>query len=165
MSRSNRYSMSKPVNKEEFWKQRLDEAERLEDSVYVTVDGDWNNINRAHEEILKPYINKKVLDAGCGYGRWSEFFPNYTGVDFSPDFIGVAKQLYPDKEFIQAQIEELPFKDKEFDLAFCVSVKVMIEANLGGEAWQKMEKELRRVAKEVILLEYTNPKEYEQIGD
>lgn len=155
--------MSRPVNKTSFWKERLDSSERIQDSVYVTVDGDWNRINRAHEEVLKPYVNKKVLDAGCGYGRWSEFFSDYVGVDFSPDFISKAKELYPDKKFMQESLDKLPFEDKEFDMAFCVSVKGMIVANLGEEVWQSMEKELKRVAKHLIFLEYTNPQEYEEI--
>ena len=153
--------MSKPVNKEEFWKYRLDESERIQDSVYLTSDVDWNHINRSHEEILKPFVDKKVLDAGCGYGRWSEFFSNYIGVDLSPDFIEKAKELYPDKEFLVGKLEKLPFKDNEFDLAFCVSVKVMIKNNLGEEVWNPIHKELKRVAKDVIYLEYTNPTEYE----
>ncbi len=157
--------MKKPVNKEEFWKWRLDEAKssRLYYSVYLTSDQDWESIEKAHREILAPYKDKKVLDAGCGYGRSSEWFTNYQGVDLSPDFISKAKELYPDKDFMVGRLENLPFKDDEFDVAFCISIKEMIVGNLGQDAWDKMEKELRRVAKEVLLLEYTNPENYEKL--
>jgi len=156
--------MSKPVNKESFWKQRLEQSNRIQDSVYVTSDMDWHLINRWHEDVLKPFFNKKVLDAGCGYGRWSEFFTDYIGVDLSPDFIDKAKELYTDKKFKVGKLESLPYKDNEFDLAFCVSVKVMIKNNLGEEVWNPIEAELKRVAKEVIFLEYSNPNEYEKIN-
>jgi len=155
--------MSKPVNTIEFWRERL-KAEHLPDSVYVTNGSDWRFIDSSHEKILSPYVDKKVLDAGCGYGRWASFFRDYTGIDFSPDFIDKAKELHRDKTFIQADLNKLPFKDKEFDMAFCVSVKVMIVNNLGEEVWKPMEEELKRVAKKVILLEYTNPQDYEEIN-
>jgi ubiquinone/menaquinone biosynthesis C-methylase UbiE len=157
--------MSKPVNKLEFWKERIETAQQEHFSVYVTSPSDWLRINTAHKKIFQKEVpqDAKVLDAGCGYGRWSVFFNNYTGVDFSPDFIAKAKEKYPDKTFLQANLKALPFGDKEFDVAFCVSIKKMIEDNLGTEEWAEMEKELRRVAKKVLLLEYEDPEPYEAL--
>lgn len=158
--------MSLPVNKEGFWKARLKEAEKhnvIHYSVYLTNHNDWKKIADAHKKILEPYKDKKVLDAGCGYGRSSEWFNDYIGVDLSPDLIEKAKELYPDGDFRVGRLEELPFKDNEFDLAFCVSVKAMVIGQLGEEKWIPIEKELKRVAKKVILLEYTNPEKYEEI--
>lgn len=153
----------KPVNKLSFWKHRIDNAPKPRYSVYISSDEDWNRLNKAHKEILTPYREKKVLDAGCGYGRWASFFENYTGVDFSPDFIAQAEEMYPNKQFIQADLKDLPLEDNEFDMAFCVSIKEMIIGNLGGAEWEKMERELKRVAKEVLILEYTEPEKYEII--
>jgi ubiquinone/menaquinone biosynthesis C-methylase UbiE len=155
--------MSKPVNKEDFWKWRLNEAPELRHSVYLTNEQDWKHINDTHEELLRPFKDKRVLDAGCGYGRWSDFFGNYTGIDFSPDFIDKAKELYPHKSFVKANLKDLPYGDNEFDMAFCVSVKEMIVGNLGTAEWELMFNELQRVAKKVLLLEYTNPEQYEEI--
>jgi hypothetical protein len=42
-------------------------------------------------------------------------------------------------------------------------MKRMIVANLGWGTWGKIEEELRRVAKNVIIFEYSNPYEYEII--
>ena len=148
--------MSKPVDQIDFWKERIDTAAKDYFTVYVTSEGDWKRINEAHGEHFK-MMSGKILDAGCGYGRNSVFFEDYTGVDFSPDFIEKAKKMFPGKNFIQANLKELPFKDKEFDWAFCVSIKAMIVNNLGEEEWVKMEKELLRVSKNVLLLEYENP--------
>jgi ubiquinone/menaquinone biosynthesis C-methylase UbiE len=155
--------MSKPVDKIGFWKHRIDTAQSEHYSVYVIHEQGWKRINDIHNEIFDGLIKKddKVLDAGCGYGRWADKFDNYVGVDFSPDFIERAKKKYPNKEFIVAKLEELPFKDKEFDWAFCVSIKKMIVDNMGEEAWQKMEDELKRVAKKVLILEYEDPRPYE----
>jgi len=153
--------MGKPVDKIEFWKERLGYPE-IRYSVYLTNKDDWDLINKTHKEILKE-LRGKVLDAGCGYGRASEWIEDYTGIDFSPDFIEKAKELYPDKDFRIADLKDLPFKDKEFDWAFCISVKKMIQANLGEDIWDIMEKELKRVAKKVLILEYSEPDKHEII--
>jgi len=152
--------MSKPIDKLEFWKERIKNAPKDHFSVYITSESDWKRINEAHQEHFKK-IKGRVLDAGCGYGRNSIYFEDYVGVDFSPDFIELAKEKFPDKEFMVANLKSLPFKDKEFDWAFCVSIKAMVKNNLGEEEWLKMEKELKRVAKQVMILEYENPEPIE----
>lgn len=157
--------MSKPIDKLEFWKQRIDTAVKPHYSVYVIHEQGWNRINTAHKELIEQHIPKdaKVLDAGCAYGRSSVFFNDYTGVDFSPDFIAKAKEQYPDKEFIVANLKELPFEDNTFDWAITISIKRMVIDNLGEEEWQKMEKEIKRVAKKLLVLEYEDPTIYEVI--
>lgn len=158
--------MAKAVDKEEFWKERIERAKKSKEhySVYITDENDWKRLNKDHEETFKREIKQgdRVLDAGSGYGRSSVYFDNYVGVDFSPDFVELAQEKYPDKEFWVADLKDLPFKDQEFDVAFCVSVKEMIIANLGNEAWEKMEKELKRVSKKLLILEYTDSHEYER---
>lgn len=150
--------MSKPVDKIEFWKQRIDTAVSEHYAVYVANEPLWNRINQVHEKIIKQLINDtdKVLDAGCAYGRSSIFFnkEQYTGIDFSPDFIEIAKKKYPDKDFRVMNLKNIYLPDQKFDWAFCISMKKMIVDNCGEEEWAKMEKELKRVAKKVLILEY-----------
>lgn len=157
--------LNKPIDKEEFWKERIDNAARDYYSVYVTSEVDWKHIFKNHKEIIEKHIPQgaKVLDAGCAFGRMSMLFDNYTGTDFSPDFIREANKKYAGKRFVQANLKALPFGDGEFDWAFCVSIKKMVIDNLGEEEWAQMEKELRRVAKKVLILEYEVPQEYEII--
>jgi ubiquinone/menaquinone biosynthesis C-methylase UbiE len=155
--------MNKGVDRVEFWRDRIKTAQKESFSVYVTSEKDWNRINEAHKTILESEIRpgQRVLDAGCGYGRWAYLFDDYVGVDFSPDFIELAQSKHPDKKFIQADLKRLPFDDESFDVAFCVSIKKMIIDNLGETAWQDMEDELRRVAKKVLILEYETPEPHE----
>ncbi len=157
--------MPKPVDRVEFWKERIDTAAKDYFTVYVTSEGDWHRINKAHEAIIKKLIKPedRVLDAGCAYARMSKLFSDeqYVGVDFSPDFIEMAKRNFPAKEFLIANLKNLPFRDDEFDWAFCTSIKAMVVNNLGQEEWDQMEKELTRVAKKLLILEYENPNPYE----
>lgn len=157
--------MNKGVDMLDFWKQRIETAQYERYSVYVCNSTQWGNIEVAHREIIKERIKPeaKVLDAACGYGRMSWHFDNYTGVDFSPDFIERAKKKYPGKNFLVADLHHLPFEKKSFDWAIGVSIKRMIRENLGPDAWIPMEKELLRVAKRILILEYENPQEYEII--
>jgi len=154
------------INKISYWAYRLAEAERMGEpqyAVYLANKTLWKQIWEAHNKIIAREIPKdaKVADMGCGLGRVSELFENYTGVDFSPAFIEKAKTLYPNKTFIIAKLEELPFKNKEFDWAICISIRKMVQGKSSPEHWLAMEKEIKRVAQKVLILEYINPQEYE----
>jgi len=158
--------MQNAVGEAQYWRERLKAAERLGElylSVYCTTKNDWDNICRIHKKICDLKVKGKVLDVGCGYGRISKWFDDYTGMDFSEDFINKAKQLYPDKNFVVGDAKKTDFKDKEFDWAVCLSVKGMIEREMGSLEWAKMEYELKRIAKNILLLEYSTPNEYEVI--
>jgi SAM-dependent methyltransferase len=148
-----------PVSDPAFWKERLELAKKqnhLHYSVYLANESLWNKIYNIHVEIIKKEIpeDARVLDIGCGYGRMSPLFKKYTGVDISPDLLAEAKKLYPYNRFILADLNDLPFRNKEFDIGFMVSVRGMIIGNLGQEVWDKMEKECIRVCKKLLILEY-----------
>jgi SAM-dependent methyltransferase len=159
--------MSKPINKLEFWKERIDGAVKEQYSVYICNDNLWRDIFLAHKKIINDLIPKDayVLDAGCGYGRMCELFKpqNYEGIDFSPDFIKLATEKYPNHSFEVQDLKKLPYENKQFDWSFCVSIKKMVMDNLGEEEWLKMEKELKRVSKKVLILEYETSGIYEII--
>ena len=147
------------IDTQEFWKKRITLAKRenkLHYSVFLANDTLWNRLLEAHLEVIKKFIKleDKVLDAGCGYGRMAQYFPNYTGIDFSEDFINEAKRLYPDKLFEQEDLRKLPYKDKYYDWGLVISIKNMIIVNMGEKAWSPMEKEIKRVCKKVLILEY-----------
>jgi SAM-dependent methyltransferase len=155
-----------PVTQDSFWAERLAKAKNnYKFSVYETSDMDWYEINRAHKHLFNEWkVNGKVLDAACGFGRLAEEFEDYTGVDISQTFINKAKELYPEKNFLCADIHEgLPFKDHGFDWAICVSLKEMLIREMGEEYWSKCLRELKRVAKKVLILEYTKRYDHEII--
>ncbi|MFH1744693.1 MAG: class I SAM-dependent methyltransferase [bacterium] len=67
-----------------------------------------------------------VLDAGCGNGRILKAFGNkkikYLGVDQNEKLLEKARELYPDREFIQGDILELgKIPQINFDYVFCVA--------------------------------------------
>lgn len=158
----------KQVNEPGFWRERLAEADALgvpHHSVYQTSDEDWRRIEETHRQIIAKHVKEgeNVLDAGCGYGRLAELFKPevYTGVDFASAFVDRAKRLYPEFRFVQAKLEELPFPEQMFDWAICVSIKRMVIGNVSEDFWNVQLAELKRVAKQVLILEYSNPQEYE----
>ena len=63
------------------------------------------------------FPDHKVLDIGCGDGRFGEIFKNYTGIDPMP--ISSADNI------IKGIGERLPFPDKSFDLIISISVLSM----------------------------------------
>jgi len=145
----------RPVNKPEYWKERLENAptNNPHHSVFSVSDVFLDKMTKSHEKTIEPYRKLRVLDAGCSYGRMSVYFDNYVGVDIAPAFTEKAKELYPNKEFIVGDLKTLPFKDKEFDVAMCCVVKQMIVGDLGIDYWNEVEKELTRVAKKLLILE------------
>jgi SAM-dependent methyltransferase len=64
-----------------------------------------------------------ILDVGCGFGDLYGYLldrginVNYTGVDLSPDFLDIARMVYPDAEFFMADFENGTIRGK-FDWAF-----------------------------------------------
>ncbi len=69
---------------------------------------------------IKP--NDKLLDVGCGTGISAQVFNcSITGIDSSGKMISIAKEKYPEQNWIVGFAEELPFKDKEFDKVICVT--------------------------------------------
>jgi SAM-dependent methyltransferase len=65
---------------------------------------------------------KSMLDIGTGSGVFAEeFFKrslSVAGIDLNPGMVEIAKGYVPEGEFKIAKAEEIPFKDKSFDLVF-----------------------------------------------
>jgi ubiquinone/menaquinone biosynthesis C-methylase UbiE len=68
--------------------------------------------------------NEKVLDLGCGNGRFSQYLQgaDYTGVDASQKMIEQAKKRFPDKKFIKGSALDLPFKDNSFHKIYSIAM-------------------------------------------
>lgn len=70
----------------------------------------WKRLGAAHQRFRQMWAEidfngKSVLDVGCGFGEMAKFLRKrykaveYVGVDIVPEFIKVAKKLYPEFRF------------------------------------------------------------------
>jgi len=79
--------------------------------------------------------NKSILDVGCGYGDFYFYLNDetikYTGYDFNPEIIKIAKNKYPNIELTTS------FPDKMFDWIFASGI-----FNIQAKDWDKISKEL-----------------------
>lgn len=84
-----------------------DRANRdLESDLSIVLFQDKENSAQRHEEEKKLFYNhidtagKKVLEIGCGIGRWAEALhgkcESYLGLDFSEELLAIAKKTYAD---------------------------------------------------------------------
>ena len=80
-----------------------------------------------------PHLNgEKVLDLGCGYGFFTEYFRSIgadaTGVDGSEKMIELARERYPLAKFSVMDITKpLAFENNRFDILFSSQVLMDIE--------------------------------------
>lgn len=72
------------------------------------------------------FPGEKVLDLGCGNGRYFEYLKekkvNYFGVDNSEKLIEIAKARYPEADFQVTDALNLPFSDNFFDKVISIAV-------------------------------------------
>lgn len=155
--------MRRKVENEDFWDDRISVAKRkglIHYSIYEAPLQLWQAMEERHKRIILENvgISKSILDIACGYGRFARYFNqnSYVGVDFSKSFIQLAEESNPDYKFVQSRLECLPFDDYQFEWGFGVSIRAMIIREMGKESWLVMEKELRRVCKNLIFLEYSD---------
>ncbi len=96
---------------------------------------------------------KNILDVGGSSGTLAKKIKKklknipYFVLDINQEAINKGKKNNPDLKFILGNAEKMPFKDKEFDLVICK------DALHHCENPEKAVKEIRRVAKEYIIIE------------
>jgi SAM-dependent methyltransferase len=103
------------------------------------------------EFVLKHFNNvkmKKILDAGCGNGVYTDLLTNnggnVIGCDGSSEMLKIAKFKYPLYQFdIVNLLDPVPYKDEEFDIIFCNLVLMDIDPldNIISELYRIIKKE------------------------
>jgi ubiquinone/menaquinone biosynthesis C-methylase UbiE len=86
--------------------------------------------------MFKNFHGKSVLDVGCGTGRLIRLLKDrgavITGADVSDEMIKIAGKKFPDVGVVSADIEDLPFKDKSFDVVVAAFVIVHLGSLQGA---------------------------------
>lgn len=128
----------------EFWKEQGSKTISLK-SVLLGKDFQNNvNIIRNQREfeivdtMTKNLSSLKILDIGCGIGRWAENFKDkldlYTGIDYTEGFIDYAQHKYADYKninFMRMSILDLNPSDfvNKYNLILCCGVLMYINDN------------------------------------
>lgn len=89
----------------------------------------------------------RVLDVGCGTGRWLRRYASLgfeaTGVDATPQMLGVARTRGTTAPLVAGEANRLPFRDEQFDVVSDVTVIQHIPAALQPEALLEMTRVLK----------------------
>jgi tRNA (uracil-5-)-methyltransferase TRM9 len=113
----------------------------------------WEDIKFLFDHLQK---GEKVLDLGCGNGRFYPWFQEkeveYVGIDFSPRLIEIAKKNFSQGNFYLGNAFELPFKNSEFNAVFAIALLHHIPSN---ELRLKTLSEIKRVLKKDGLFALT----------
>ena len=129
---------------------------------YNLIAEDFSRTRAFVPEELKNFIlqhifaGEKILDLGCGNGRFYEIFEkmgvDYFGVDVSEKLIEIAKNKYPQAKFQVTPALNLPFPNNFFDKILSVAVFHHLPS---AEFRLRYLKEARRILKPEGLLVLT----------
>lgn len=95
--------------------------------------------------LVEPAPGDRVIDLGCAAGALTHYFSGFgatvVGVDSEERAISKARSLFPELEFRQADVAELPFDEDSFDKA----VAGDLVEHLEDPTFRAMLAELQRV--------------------
>lgn len=148
----------------EFWENRANNINNLQ-TVLLGSDktGIEQNTRNEHEKLIVESVirqiqNPRILDIGCGIGRWAENlinqFDSYTGVDFSEGFINFASAKFANYSNIKFYNNSILNLNKEilnskFNFIICTGVLMYInDSNIFD-----ILKAFRRVTPEYVYIQ------------
>jgi SAM-dependent methyltransferase len=106
----------------------------------------WTELRLAAvKDLLEPHAGDRIVDLGCAAGAVTHFLSelgcDVIGVDAEPRAIEKAHSLFPQLEFVLADVRTLPFDNASFDKA----VAADLVEHLDDETFRAMLRELHRV--------------------
>jgi len=122
---------------ETYWEEAHQQIAREQGPASAIVEGNPRLVNlfddfahrlgmAANFRCLGPLENRRVLDLGCGRGRWSDEFARrgarVTGVDWSGQALDQARRRVPQAAFVRMPITDLGFSRGCFEVVNCVTV-------------------------------------------
>lgn len=115
--------MSKIDYYNRYWKKDVEAKNLTLPPTWDAKNLDW------HYKFFQPFIKKSVLDVGGGDGTLlnyivsrSEKIKRAVSTDLSQQAIKIGQKKYPSLEFRQENLENLKFKDGEFETVFAIEV-------------------------------------------
>ncbi len=119
-----------------------EEADNLDQQTVASFGEEWDRFHQfdfeeiqhagdqyfdiVNDEMINP--SSKVLDIGCGSGRWTWYLHQRVGEVYAVDpseAVLAADHLLADASNVhiaQAGVDDLPFEDESFNFAFCLGV-------------------------------------------
>lgn len=146
----------------EFWAKRALSATGLKTVLLGDDKGAQAERNRKEcsilEEALSGLKSLRILDIGCGIGRWVENLGDkietYTGIDFTAEYVRIANEKYADKKdvnFYEMSVcnmsEEVLSKD--YNLVICTGVLTYINDNELPKIFEK----IRELSPEYVYIQ------------
>jgi SAM-dependent methyltransferase len=89
--------------------------------------------------------NSKILDLGCGTGRFLNF-ANF-GVDISPNMIAESKLKFPNVEFREGLVSNIPFENDFFETIFSMHVIMHLKYEITMDFLDESHKKLKNNGK------------------
>jgi ubiquinone/menaquinone biosynthesis C-methylase UbiE len=103
------------------------------------------------QEIPDPLVTWRVLDVGCGSGRFLDWLwswgasPTYLyGIDLLPERIAAAQKRHPERQYTVGSAHELPYPDGSFDL---VNASLLFSSLPSRQLCQAAASEMLRVVR------------------
>ncbi len=133
----------------------IDEIKKYYDDLASTYDnnrfensyGKYLDIQERNflNSIIKKTENSKILDLGCGTGRFLGF-ANF-GVDISPKMIAVSKSKFPNIEFREGSASNIPFENDFFETIFSLHVIMHLNHQITNDFLEESHKKLKNHGK------------------
>lgn len=96
---------------------------------------------------------KRILELGCGRGRWLDYFSQREGIVQGIDLSEIATRKCNKKGYrcYQGSVEDLSFLEGEFDYIISITVLLHLPYNVKEKAIKQIGKKLREGGKAILI--------------